>query len=43
MAALQEAQQATERVRCRYYTQPMDRSQEPMVELGKSWKKLKRR
>jgi hypothetical protein len=44
MAVLQEAQQAAERVRCRYLHPTI--GQELMtlvVELGKSWKKLRRR
>jgi hypothetical protein len=44
MAALGEAQQAAERARCRYL-HPTNRQKlvTPVVELGKSWKKLRRR
>ena len=43
MAALQEAQQDTDQDRCRY-SHPTNglKSGTPMVELGKSWKKLRR-
>ena len=44
MAALQEAQQAAERVRCRYlHPTNGQKLLTPVVELGKSWKKLRRR
>jgi hypothetical protein len=44
MTALWEAQQAAERVRCRYL-QPTNGQKPgtPVAELGKSWKKLRRR
>jgi hypothetical protein len=44
MAALQEAQQAAKRVRCRYLHPTNGQNpRTPMLELRKSWKKLKRR
>jgi hypothetical protein len=44
MTALQKTQQATERVRCRYLHSNNGQKQlTPVVELGKSWKKLRRR
>jgi hypothetical protein len=44
MAALGEAQQAAERVRCRYLHSTNGlKFRTPVVELGKSWKKLRRR
>jgi hypothetical protein len=44
MTALQKTQQAAERVRCRYL-HPINGQKllTPVVELGKSWKKLRRR
>jgi hypothetical protein len=44
MTALQKAQQTVERTRCRYL-QPtnVQKLVNPMVELGNSWKKLRRR
>lgn len=44
MAALQEVQKAIERVRCRY-SHPTNGQKPgtPVVELRKSWKKLRRR
>jgi hypothetical protein len=44
MAALQKDQQAVERSRCRYL-QPtnVQKLVNPVVELGNSWKKLRRR
>jgi hypothetical protein len=44
MAALGDAQQAGERVRCRYlHPTNGQKPGTPVVELGKSWKKLRRR
>jgi hypothetical protein len=44
MAALREAQQAAERVRCRYlHPYNGQKLVTPVVELEKSWKKLRRR
>jgi hypothetical protein len=44
MTALQNTQQAAERVRCRYlYPTNRQKLLIPVVELGKSWKKLRRR
>jgi len=44
MTALQKTQQAAERVRCRYlHPTNGQKLLTPVVELGKSWKKLKRR
>jgi hypothetical protein len=44
MAALREAHQAAERVKCRYlYTTNGQKPETPVVELGKGWKKLRRR
>jgi len=44
MTALQKTQQATERVRCRYVHPSNERKLPiPLVELGKSWRKLRRR
>jgi hypothetical protein len=44
MAALQEAQQAAERVKYRYlYPINGQKTGTPVVELGKGWKKLRRR
>jgi len=44
MAALQEAQQADEKVRCRYlHPSNGQKLETPVVELGKGWKKLRRR
>ena len=44
MTALQEAQQAAERLRCRYlHLTNGQKLGTPVVELGKSWKKLRRR
>jgi hypothetical protein len=37
--ALQEAKQAAEKVRCNQWTEAED----PVVELGKGWKKLRKR
>jgi hypothetical protein len=44
MTALRRTQQAAERVRCRYL-HPTNRQKQliPVTELGKSWKKLRRR
>ena len=44
MTALQKTQQAAERVRCRY-AHPTNGQKEltPVIELEKSWKKLRRR
>jgi hypothetical protein len=44
MPALQEVQQAAERVRCRYLHPTKGKKLgTPVVELGKGWKKLRRR
>jgi hypothetical protein len=44
MAALPEAQQAADRVRCRnLHPTNEQKPWNPVVELGKSWKKLKGR
>jgi hypothetical protein len=44
MAALREAQGAAERVRCRYlYPTNGQKWRTPVVELGKGWKKLRRK
>jgi hypothetical protein len=44
MAALGEAQQAAEKVRFRYkYPANEQKPETPLVELGESWKKLRRR
>jgi hypothetical protein len=44
MTALQKTQQAIERVRCRYLHPTNGQKQlTPVVDLGKSWKKLRRR
>jgi hypothetical protein len=44
MTALQKTQQVTERVRCRYlHTTNGQKLVTPVVELGESWKKLRRR
>jgi hypothetical protein len=44
MAALREAQQAAERVRCGHlHWSNGQKSETSVVELGKSWKKLRRR
>jgi hypothetical protein len=44
MTALRKTQQAAERVRCRYLHQTNGQKQlSPVAELGKSWKKLRRR
>jgi hypothetical protein len=44
MTALQKAQQAAERVRCRYlHLTNGQKLVASVVELGKSWKKLRRR
>ena len=44
MAALQEAQQAVERVRCRYLNPTHGWKLEITVaEIGKDWKKLRRK
>jgi hypothetical protein len=44
MTAPRKIQQAAERVRCRYL-HPINREKllNPVVELGESWKKLRRR
>ena len=44
MTTLKKAQQAAERVRCRYL-HPTNRQKlvTPVIELGKNWKMLKRR
>jgi hypothetical protein len=44
MNVLQKTQQAAERVRCRYLHPTNARKLlTPVVELGKSWKKMRRR
>jgi len=44
MTALQKTQQAAERVRCRYlHPTNGQKLLTPVLELGKSWKKLRRR
>jgi hypothetical protein len=44
MTTLRKTQQAAERVRCRYWhTSNCQKLLTPVVELGKSWKKLRRR
>jgi hypothetical protein len=44
MTALQKTQQAAERVRCRYlHPTNGEKLLAPEVELGKCWKKLRRR
>jgi hypothetical protein len=44
MTALQKTQQAVKRVRCRYlYPSNGGKLLTPVVELRKSWKKLRRR
>jgi hypothetical protein len=44
MIALQKTQQAAERVRCRYlHPTNGQKLLNPVVELGKNWKKLRRR
>jgi hypothetical protein len=44
MAALQKTQQAAERVRCRYlHPTNGQKLLTSVVELGKNWKKLRRR
>jgi hypothetical protein len=44
MTALQKLQQAAERVRCRYlHPSNGQKLVTPIVELGKNWKKLRRR
>jgi hypothetical protein len=44
MAALQKIQQVAESVRCRYlHATNGQKLLTPVVELGKSWKKLRRR
>ena len=44
MTALQKAQQAVERVRFKYlHPNNEQKLLNPVVELGKSWKKLRRR
>jgi hypothetical protein len=44
MTALWKTQQAAERIRCRYLHPTNEQKLlTPMVELGKSWKKLRRR
>jgi hypothetical protein len=44
MTALRKIQQAAERVRCRYlHSTNQQKLVTPVVELGKSWKKLRRR
>jgi hypothetical protein len=44
MTTLQKAQQATERIRCRYlHPTSGQKMMTSVVELGKSWKKLRRR
>jgi hypothetical protein len=44
MTALQKTQQIAERVRCRYlHPTSGQKLLTPVVELGKSWKKLRRR
>ena len=44
MTTLKKAQQAAERVRCRYlYPANRQKLVTPVIELGKSWKKLRRK
>jgi hypothetical protein len=44
MSALRKIQQAAKRVRCRYLHPTNGKKQlTPVVELGKRWKKLRRR
>jgi hypothetical protein len=44
MTSFQKAQQTFERVRCRYLNPTIGQKLlTPVVELGKSWKKLRRR
>jgi hypothetical protein len=44
MTALRKAHQAAERVRCRYLHPTNGQKQlTPVVELGESWKKLRRK
>jgi hypothetical protein len=44
MTALQKTQQLAERIRCRYiYSTNGQKLVTPVVELGKSWKKLRKR
>ena len=44
MATLQETQQAAKRARCIYlYPTNGEKLESPVMELGKSWKKLRRR
>jgi hypothetical protein len=42
-AALQEAHKAAERVRCRYQPTNGQKLVNSVVELGKDWKKLRKR